>query len=858
MKRLLLALLILPALAFSQVVYPPEGTTTGLDTYASGVYNLCSETAVNAPTTGTIKEVLATCTIPADSLGGSNDFAGFEIHATYETAANANSKTVGVDVGSVGFLSRATTGNAALVTLHGYCYVSASDGLACGAAQTYESTGELFPTPTPSDTFTFSSGIDVEFFGTTATALGDVTLQSYRVALISANDYFPGSGVFWPLLAPGGSVDAPSYSFAGYPTTGIRNNSGHIVLQGQRMTGTDQAATGTYIKGGVGTGTGGGGFLSMEVALPAASSGSTSNTLQTVLSVNGLSGALTLGGLDSNSNIGTTTFAGVDASTATTDEGGGLLYIRPGVGTGTGAGGTLRLQVAPAGTVSGSSQNSAQNVLYADGGPGNIRLGGLEIGSGAPADVEIIGNATPAGVTDGDGGNLNLQGGFGTGAGTPGTIQFQTGTTLGSGSTQQTATTRMTVGEAAITNTIPLLAPDGVRTAPSYSFSANPTVGTYAGANGAAGMTARTESGTDQSSTAAAVIHGGAGTGTGGGGDVRLYVYPASTTSGSTVNTSQAAFWAYGSSGQIIVGGLNVGGSAGAVHIRGTDIYSGVTDGDGGTLEMRGGLGTGAGAPGVIRFRTGSTLGSGGTAQSETTRMTITETDVTTTVPLLALDGSATLPAYSFADNTTAGLWDSSDHIVLQGKRATGTDTSSTGTYIRSGIGTGTAAGGSVSIDIAPGGAASGSSLNTLQNAFFAHGAQGYTQLGGVDVNGYSTPAQSLWMGVDSAEGNTDYDGGAVVIQGGRGTGAGAPGWIYLRTGTVLGSGTTQQTGANRLIIKPQGPVVADSGTKPTCDATTRGVLWRDEGGAGVADTFEVCAKNSSDTYAWYALATIP
>jgi hypothetical protein len=49
-----------------------------------------------------------------------------------------------------------------------------------------------------------------------------------------------------------------------------------------------------------------------------------------------------------------------------------------------------------------------------------------------------------------------------------------------------------------------------------------------------------------------------------------------------------------------------------------------------------------------------------------------------------------------------------------------------------------------------------------------------------------------------------------------------------------------------------------DPGTKPTCDASRRGFFFFDEGGAGVADTVEVCAKDSGDAYAWRALATIP
>jgi hypothetical protein len=47
---------------------------------------------------------------------------------------------------------------------------------------------------------------------------------------------------------------------------------------------------------------------------------------------------------------------------------------------------------------------------------------------------------------------------------------------------------------------------------------------------------------------------------------------------------------------------------------------------------------------------------------------------------------------------------------------------------------------------------------------------------------------------------------------------------------------------------------ITDTGAKPTCDATTRGTFWVDEGGAGVADTVEVCSKDAGDAYAWRAL----
>lgn len=44
------------------------------------------------------------------------------------------------------------------------------------------------------------------------------------------------------------------------------------------------------------------------------------------------------------------------------------------------------------------------------------------------------------------------------------------------------------------------------------------------------------------------------------------------------------------------------------------------------------------------------------------------------------------------------------------------------------------------------------------------------------------------------------------------------------------------------------------NGAEGTCDATTRGQVVMVQGGAGVADTFRVCAKDNADAYAWTAL----
>lgn len=44
----------------------------------------------------------------------------------------------------------------------------------------------------------------------------------------------------------------------------------------------------------------------------------------------------------------------------------------------------------------------------------------------------------------------------------------------------------------------------------------------------------------------------------------------------------------------------------------------------------------------------------------------------------------------------------------------------------------------------------------------------------------------------------------------------------------------------------------------PTCDSTTRGMLWYTASAGGVADKMEVCAKSTLDAYAWRSMATIP
>jgi hypothetical protein len=63
-------------------------------------------------------------------------------------------------------------------------------------------------------------------------------------------------------------------------------------------------------------------------------------------------------------------------------------------------------------------------------------------------------------------------------------------------------------------------------------------------------------------------------------------------------------------------------------------------------------------------------------------------------------------------------------------------------------------------------------------------------------------------------------------------------------------------SGAAATLVVTGGLIFGDPGTKPTCDASIRGKTHTDYGGAGVADTHEICLKDSGDSYAWVAIAT--
>lgn len=49
---------------------------------------------------------------------------------------------------------------------------------------------------------------------------------------------------------------------------------------------------------------------------------------------------------------------------------------------------------------------------------------------------------------------------------------------------------------------------------------------------------------------------------------------------------------------------------------------------------------------------------------------------------------------------------------------------------------------------------------------------------------------------------------------------------------------------------------LSTAGAQPTCDASNRGKIWNIQGGAGVADEYEICQKNAADVYVWQSVGS--
>lgn len=203
--------------------------------------------------------------------------------------------------------------------------------------------------------------------------------------------------------------------------------------------------------------------------------------------------------------------------------------------------------------------------------------------------------------------------------------------------------------------------------------------------------------------------------------------------------------------------------------------------------------------------------------------ITSSGTTITSTLPILLPDGSTTAPALSFASETDLGFYRAaSGRLSLSDNTAERIQFTATRIGILSNSG---------QFQL-------GANLDVILTRDAADTLQA-----GVDL---ATATAQTIKGPDST-GDT-IAGASLTLKGGAGTSGIANGGAL-----ILAGGDKSSTG------EPGAVAISDGGTKPTCAAGIRGSIWYDAGGAGVADTFEVCAKQAAgDSYAWRALATIP
>jgi len=212
--------------------------------------------------------------------------------------------------------------------------------------------------------------------------------------------------------------------------------------------------------------------------------------------------------------------------------------------------------------------------------------------------------------------------------------------------------------------------------------------------------------------------------------------------------------------------------------------------------------------------------------------------------------------------------------------------TNSPGTNLSISAANGTGDGGDISITAGAAGSSSGGGggdINITAGWNMPAGGMGYSGLGPPGVvsitagGGYNTVGGNVTIksGPTSSWAIPSNSFSKVSIQGGTMDGVNSGGSIEVEGGHSVSGGTLNSQGGNVLLnggnangSYPGGSIILAGGTGSTgggiiirtngskagCNAANRGMLWYTQGGAGVKDSLEICAKDATDTYAWRAL----
>jgi hypothetical protein len=139
---------------------------------------------------------------------------------------------------------------------------------------------------------------------------------------------------------------------------------------------------------------------------------------------------------------------------------------------------------------------------------------------------------------------------------------------------------------------------------------------------------------------------------------------------------------------------------------------------------------------------------------------------------------------------------------------------------------------------VIPSSASAGISLGS-SNGAYAHGIVSKDNQIQFTGNGNST----VYWYANANGGHTNQTGSATAMNF-----VAASSTLFSTFAGNVGIGTTGPTQK----LEVNGGIRQNTATsKPTCDSTVRGTTWFFQGGAGVKDTYEVCAKDAGDAYAW-------
>lgn len=812
----LAAVLLFAATASAQVTAFPSDSEGGggIDTTALGSYNLCVETGLTTTTTGTVEEVMATCTIPGGSLGG--DFSGYIVTATWVGAANTNSRTARVRVDGLSgtvISTQTDTTSANDIQTSVQMLVDGAGSLSGQGTHTWGTGTDTVYSVTASG-LTFASDIDIVATGETGTQLGDITLTSFRVVLISA--YGAAAPTLFPLAGPDGCL-TPPFSFSNGADQGLCRGLAaawgfdSVVLQADDF---ETLGYGTVIQAWSTTNAPGGILFNVTNA---ALDGATEFLAH---STAGQPAQWTASAFDLTAGIADVLLsaqasqAGDAFFSVTVDEPGPLQSVTTFAGDNTTFTDPIHL---PAGTAAlpgmaftgnltsgfygeadadrlSMSLNGAPAVSWrADFGhifwnpnfaAGTRRAFAFNVSAtNAGMSVYKPNETVPfgllnCGVTNGC--SLQLNDGaisnkliFGKADTTPATIEWTdaSGVSYGVRLTAspvpggfEDITLPNATGTVALVETNQIFVPFGVAGAPGFSFAGDATSGL--GHDGVEVLTLRNYFPANTYDTSLAFEDG----------TVSIAV------DGPTTDDSLTEF-ANDEFNFLTSGATNVGLA--------------VSEGSGGLFVTNGAKPT---CVVGLRGRLWRTESGAGVADL----WEICEKNAADAYAWTAQDGGANSVLYGSTQSVSGGVDFTSDGTVAF-SADDGGGTSATAT------------------------------LDTVTPDITLALSDG-------------SDAANLVMGIDQFEAEVDN------------SGTGADGGQLVMDSTIAkleAIGYSSQNVALEVAID-KGVRVLSPESQPTCAVGIRGNMWRTEGGAGVADTFEVCAKNSSDTYAWFALATIP